>query len=79
MLRISSSTSSSTILQSIDMADQDEVGESGSNRTNLSNLSMSTKSTKAGYLIPRGANKGGGNTKKSVKAARSFNYLTPAA
>ena len=50
LLRTSSLTGSSTILQSIDVADEDEIGESGGNRMNLSNLSALTKSTKAGYL-----------------------------
>ena len=60
------------------MADEDEIGESGCNETNLLNPSASTKSIRAGSLISGGAKKGGGKTKKGVKAARSFNYLTPA-
>ena len=79
MLRTLSPTGSSTILQSIDVADEDEVGKSGGNGTNLLNLSMSTKYTGAGYLTSKGTKRGGGNTKKGVKAARGFDYLTPAA
>ena len=45
MLRTSSLTGLSTILQSIDVADEDEVGESDGNKTNLSNPSTSTRST----------------------------------
>ena len=79
MLRISSRTSSSTILQSIDMADENEIDKSGGNETNLSNPFASTRSTEAGYLTSKGAKKGGGNTKKGVKAATDSDYLTPAA
>ena len=79
MLKILSPTSSLTILQSIDVADEDEVGESSSNKTNLSNPSALRRSTKAGYLTSRGAKKGSGNTKKGVKAVRSSDYLTSAA
>ena len=66
------------------MADKDEVGKSksGSNKTNLSNPSILKRSTGAGYLIFKGAktgnsniNSGGGNIKKSVKAAKGFDYL----
>ena len=66
------------MLQSINMADKNEVGESGSNETNLSNPSTSTKSTGAGYLTSGGAKKGIGNNKKGVEAVRDSNYLTPA-
>ena len=68
------------------MADEDEIDgvESSGNETNLSNPFTFKKSTKAGYLISRNTKKasnnpkkGGGNTKKSVKTAKSFNYLTP--
>ena len=78
MLKTWSSTSSSTILQSTNVADEDEVNKIGSNRTNLSNLSASTRPTKASYLTFGGAKKGSGNTKKGVEAAKSFDYLTPA-
>ena len=79
MLRTSSPTGSSIILQLIDVADKNEVGESGGDRTNLSNLSTLTKSTGAGYLTSRGAKRDGGNTKKGVEAARGSDYLTSAA
>ena len=79
MLRTSSLTGLSTILQLIDVADEDKVGESGDNGTNLSNPSTSTRSTRAGYLTSKGAKKGDGNTKKGVKAARGSDYLTLAA
>ena len=81
MLKILSPTSSSTILQSINAADKNEVGDgkSGGNETNLSNSSMSKKSFGAGYLTSGGAKKGGGNTKKGVKAAKGPNYLNSAA
>ena len=74
-----------TILQSlIDVAEKDEVGgvESDSNKTTLSNPSALKKSIRTGYLTLQGAKKsannlkkGGGNTKKGVKAARGSNYL----
>ena len=81
MLRTLSLTGSSTILQSINVVDEDEFGdsESGGNETDLSNLSTLKISIKAGYLTSEGAKKGGGNTKKGVKAARGPNYLNPAA
>ena len=79
MFRISSLTGSSTILQSIDLADKNEVDESGGNETNLSNPSASTRFTKAGYLTSKGAKKGNSNIKKDVKTARSSDYLIPAA
>ena len=79
MLKFSSPTCLSTILQLIDMVDEDEIGESGGDGTNLSNPSASTKFTRAGYLIFAGAKRGGGNTKKSVKAAKDSDYLIPAA
>ena len=57
-----------------------------SNETNLSNLSISKTFNKAGVLIFKGAKRGGvnltnsnGNTKKGVKAARGFDYLTSGA
>ena len=78
MLKTLSLIGSSTILQSIDMADEDEVIESNGNRTSLSNSSASTRSTKAGYLTPKGAKRGGGNIKKDVKAAKGSDYLTSA-
>ena len=76
MLRILSPTGSSTILQSIDVADKDDVGESGDNWMNLSNPFVSTRYTKAGYLTSGGAKRGSGNTKKGVKANKDFDYLT---
>ena len=78
MLRTSSPTGSSIILQSIDVADEDEVGKSGSNKTNLSNPFTSTRSIRAGDPTSGGAKRGGGNTKKGVKAARGYDYLIPA-
>ena len=76
----------------IDAVDEDDFsrGKSDINETNLSNLSASKKYTGAGYLnfegVKRGngnintgsgnTNSGDGNTKKSVKAAKGFNYLT---
>ena len=81
MLKILIPTGLSTISQSINMANEDEVSddESGGNETNLSNLSASKKSTGASYLTSKGAQKSGGNTKKGVKAARIFDYLIPTA
>ena len=81
MLKTLSSTSSSTILQSIDVVDEDEVGdgENGSNETNLSNPSASKRSTETGYLIFKGTKRSGGSTKKGVKAVRGPDYLTLAA
>ena len=61
------------------MVDEDEVDESNGNRTNLSNPFVSTRFTGVGSLTFGGATKGGGNTKKGVKAARSFDYLISAA
>ena len=78
MLRNLSPTSSSTVLQLIDVVDEDEVGNSSGNRTNLSNRSASTRSTGASYLTSGSTKKGGGNTKKSIKVVKSFDYLTPA-
>ena len=69
----------------INKASANEIGrsDSGSNATNLSNSFAFKKSTKVGYLIFKGAkkggnnlNSGGGNTKKDVEAGRGFNYLT---
>ena len=87
MLKIISPTGLSTILQlSINAANKDEIDgdKSGRNETNLSNPSVSKKSIKVGYLISGGAKKDDGNTnsgggikKKSVKIAKSFDYLTP--
>ena len=79
ILRTSSPIGLSTILQSINMADEDEVCESNSNKTNLSNPSALTRSTGAGYLTSGGAKRGGDNTKKCVKVARRSDYLTLAA
>ena len=79
MLKTSSLIGSSTILQSIDVGDKDEVGENGGDKINLSNLSALTRSTGAVYLNSGGAKRGGGNTKKGVKAARGSDYLIPAA
>ena len=79
MFRTLSPTSSSIILQLIDIADEYEVCESGSNGTNLSNPFASTWSTEARYLTFEVVKKGGGNTKKGVKAAGDFDYLTPVA
>ena len=76
MLRTLSPTGSSTILQSINVVDEDQVDESGGNETNLSNSSTSTRSTSVGYLTSKGGN---GNTKKDIKAAKSSDYLIPAA
>ena len=86
MLKTTSPTSSSIILQSsIDAADEDEIGrnESNGNKINLSNPSASKKSTGAGYLTFKGTkkgdgntNSGGGNSKKSVKATKISDYLT---
>ena len=74
------------ILQSsIDVAGDNEVGrdKGGGNKTNLSNLYSSKKSTRVGDLTSKGTKKGGSNlnsdgnnTKKGVKAARGFDYLT---
>ena len=68
---------SSTILESlINAADKDEINKSKStsNETNLLNPSIFKKSTKMGYLTSKGAKKGGGNTKKGVKATKSSDY-----
>ena len=40
---------------------------------------MSKRSIRAGYLTSGGAKRSDGNTKKDVKAAKSSDYLTPAA
>ena len=81
MLRTLSRTSSSTILQLIDAANEDDVGtdENSVDETNLSNSSASKRSLGAGFLTSGDTKKGGGNTKKGVKAARDPDYLTPAA
>ena len=81
MLKTLSPTSSSIILQLIDAVAKDWIvaGENGGNKTNLSNPSASKRSIGAGYLTFGGAKKGGGNTKKSVKAARDSDYITLAA
>ena len=80
MLETFSFTGLSTILESIDAANEDEIGEdeSGSNKTNLSNSSLSKKSTGAGYLTSGCTKKDGSNIKKYVKAAKGSNYLTSA-
>ena len=78
MLKTIRLTNLSTILQLlIDMADKNEVGrgKSDGNETNLSNLSVSKRFTGASYLTSGGTKKGGGNTKKGVKATKSSNYL----
>ena len=87
MLKTTSFTNLSTILQSlIDATDKDEIdeGESDSNETNLVNSFKSKRSTGTGYLtfggIKKGGNnlqRGGGNTKKCIKAAGGSKYLTP--
>ena len=79
MLKILSPTGPSIILQSTDMAEEDEVDENNGNRINLSNPSASIRSTGADYLSFRGAKKSGGNTKKAVQATKSSDYLTLAA
>ena len=81
MLRTMSFTSLSTILQSINIADEDENSESESavDETNLSNPSTSKRSTRVAYLTSKGAKRGGNNTKKSVKAAKDPDYPIPAA
>ena len=81
MLKTSSSTGSSIILQSIDVADKDKIGRSGSgsNETNLSNSFTSKRSTGAGFLISKGAKTDGNKTKKCVKATKGPDYLNPAA
>ena len=63
----------STILQSINAANKDEVGgsESGGNEINLSNPSPLKKSTKAGYLTFGGIKNGGGNIKKVFKPLKA--------
>ena len=78
MLRTLSLTGLSIILQSINVANKDEVGdgENDGNEINLSNLFVSKTSTRAGYLTFGGAKKFGGNTKKGVEVAKSPNYLT---
>ena len=76
MLKILSYTGLLTFLQSINAADEYEVNKCFCNITNLSKLSTLTNSLRAGYLIFGGAKKGGNNTKKGVKAARNFDYLT---
>ena len=78
MLRTINSTGWSTILQSlIDAVDKDEVDERSDDETNLSNLSAYKKSTEVGYLTPKSTKKGIDNLKKSIKAAKGFDYLTP--
>ena len=78
ILRTISPIGLSIILQLlIDVTNENEISgvKSDGNKTNLSNLSATKKSTRAGYPTSEGAKKGGGNTKKSVKAAKGFNYL----
>ena len=87
IFKTTSPTSLSVILQSwIDVADEDEFdgGENFGNETNLSNPSALKRSSGAGNLTSKGAKRGNGNTnycsgntKKSGKAARRSNYLTP--
>ena len=87
MLRITSPTCLSTILQSlIDAADEDKArrGESSGNKINLLNLSALKKSTGTDYPTSESAKKGGnnsergdGNIKTGVKVVRGSNYLTP--
>ena len=79
MLRTSSPTDLLNILQSlINAADEYEIDgvESVRDEMNLSNSFVSKKSTDVGYLTSGGAKKGGGNTKKGVKANKSSDYLT---
>ena len=73
MLRTLSFSSSSTIFQSINMGNKNELsdGKSGGNETNLSNPSASKRSTEAGYLTSKGAKKSGNKTKKGVQAVRA--------
>ena len=80
MLRTLSFTGSSTILQSIDPADENKIGrgESSDDETNLSNLSASKWSTKTGYVTFESTKRGDANTKKGVKVAKGSNYLTSA-
>ena len=63
------------------MAGNNQVGRSkgGANKTNLLNSFTSKKSIEAGYLTSKGIKRGGGNTKKWVKAAKSSDYLTSGA
>ena len=86
MLGTTNLTSSSTILQLlIDATNEDKVGgsESSGTKTNLSSPSTSKNSTGASNLTSEGTKKGGnnsqrggGNTKTGVKAAGGFDYLT---
>ena len=71
---------------SMNVLGNNKIGRSkgGGNETNSSNSSISKKSTRADCLTFKSAkkggansNSGGGNTKKGVKAARGFDYLTP--
>ena len=80
MLKTWSLIGLSTILHLISVVYEDEIGrsESDGNETNLSNPFASKRSTKTGYITLGGAKKGGGNTKKGVKAIRDPNYLIPA-
>ena len=74
MLKTTSSTSLSTILQLfIDMADKDKVGgsKSSGNKTNLSNLSALKESTGAGYLTSKGAKKAAIIRKRVLKPLKA--------
>ena len=77
ILKTSSLTCALIILQSINAVDEDEVGQSGADKTNLLNQSTSTRFTQTGYLISGSVKRAGRNTKKVLKAARDFNYITP--
>ena len=81
ILRTSSLTTLSTILQSIDVGDEDEVGwgESGIDDINLLNPLASKRSIEPDYLTFKGTKKSDDNTKKGVRAARNSDYLTLAA
>ena len=78
MLKTTSPIDLLNILQSIiNMVNKNKVGGGKIGcKTNLSNPSVSKKSTKTCYLTSGGAKRGGGNTKKDVKAAKGSNYLT---
>ena len=80
MLRTLRTTGLLTILQSIDIEDENKVGDSksGGNKRNLSYPSALKKSSGADYLTSGGAKRGNGNTKRGFKAVRGSDYLTPA-
>ena len=80
MLKTTSLTCSSTILQSlINTRDDDEVdrGKNDGNGINLLNLSTSKISNRASYSTFENAKRGSSNIKKGVKVVRGSNYLTP--